>query len=246
MYLTDKNILVFDELDSTNNYARQMVAEKQVKDAVVLAHYQQKGKGQQGNFWESEKGKNLTFSLVSTTDYLHATKQFYISKVVSVALVNWMSTEAEDVRIKWPNDIYVGKKKVAGILIENTIKGQKLDTSIIGIGLNLNQKKFYSDAPNPVSLKQLSGKDYAIELVLQQLLQSIDEQLNLLRGFKFTEIDDQYLEHLYLYKKWSWYKKDGKTFEARIVGIGEFGQLQLETKQSEILEFMFKEVEFVI
>ncbi|HYQ56854.1 MAG TPA: biotin--[acetyl-CoA-carboxylase] ligase, partial [Draconibacterium sp.] len=131
MFLTDKNIILLSEVDSTNNYAKQLVAEKAHSGTVVLAQYQKNGRGQVGNFWESEAGKNLLFSLILYPAFLDAGKQFYISKVVSLALVEVLNECIIDVKIKWPNDIYVGDKKIAGILIENTMKGNKLESSVI-------------------------------------------------------------------------------------------------------------------
>lgn len=245
MFLTDQNIIVLKEVDSTNNYAKQLIADKVEEGTVVLAQYQNAGKGQQGNFWESTAGKNLLFSLILYPNFLAAGKQFYISKVVSLALVNILKKELENVTIKWPNDIYIGEKKVAGILVENSIKGSLLDSSIIGIGLNLNQETFTSDAPNPVSLKQITGKSYDVQLVLNEFYKECNLLLNDLKEAKFKSIDEAYFSSLFRNSTWSLFRKNGKKFEARIIGIGEFGQLQLEQKSGEISTFMFKEVEFV-
>ncbi|MCY1720363.1 biotin--[acetyl-CoA-carboxylase] ligase [Prolixibacteraceae bacterium Z1-6] len=246
MFLTDKNIIVLNEVDSTNNYAKQLIADKAGEGTVVLAHYQNSGKGQQGNFWESEAGKNLLFSLILYPGFLDAAKQFYISKAVSLALVQVVKKEISDVHIKWPNDIYVGNKKIGGILIENTIKGSKLDSAIIGIGLNLNQENFISGAPNPVSLKQLTGKEYNAKEVLKDFLIRFNDLMGELQNGFFETIEKNYLAGLFRYNEWSLFRKDGKEFTARIAGIGEFGQLQLEKRSGDVEAFLFKEVEFVI
>jgi len=246
MFLTDNNIIVLKEVDSSNNYAKHLVDRGVENGTVVLAHFQQTGRGQVGNFWESEAEKNLLMSLILYPKFLEAGKQFSISKAISLALVKWLENETENVAVKWPNDIYVGDKKIAGILIENTIKGRGLDSSIVGIGLNLNQEIFTSGAPNPVSLKQLTGKTYDIKEVLHELLLIFQSSITDIENGDLEKIDRAYFEKLYRGEEWHLYRKEGVEFEARISGIGEFGQLQLENRSGEILEFMFKEVEFVI
>ncbi len=246
MILTNKNSIVLKEIDSTNNYAKQLLARKVEEGTVVLAHYQNRGKGQQGNFWESEADKNLLFSLILYPYFLEAGEQFYLSKIVSLALVNVLKNEVDEVSIKWPNDIFVGKKKIAGILMENSIKGNSLETSIVGVGVNLNQEKFLSDAPNPVSLKQITGKEYSPRNTLNDYLVSFYSLLEKLKAGDFAAINKAYLSNLFRYGKWAKFRKEGVEFEARIIGIGSFGQLQMEERSGEISEFMFKEVEFVI
>jgi BirA family biotin operon repressor/biotin-[acetyl-CoA-carboxylase] ligase len=246
MILTSKNIITLKETDSTNNYAKQLIVKKVEEGTVVLAHYQQQGRGQQGNFWESEAHKNLLFSLILYPGFIDAGKQFYVSKIVSLALCAVLRKEVANVTVKWPNDIYVGTKKIAGILIENTIKGMSLETSIIGVGLNLNQTSFTSSAPNPVSLTQLTQKEYISGDVLNEFLIELNTLLQHLKGGRFEWIDKLYLESLFRFEEWNTFRKDGRAFEARIIGVGEFGELQVEEKSGAISSFMFKEIEFVI
>ena len=246
MKFSDKNIIVLNKVDSTNNYAKQLIADKAEEGTVVLAHCQKNGKGQQGNFWESESNKNLTFSLILYPNWLGAGKQFYMSKVVSLALAEVLKTKVENVSIKWPNDIYVKNKKVAGILIENTIKGATIDSAIIGVGLNVNQESFVSNAPNPISLKQITGKNFETEVILNEFLAVFYSIMNELQIGCVQKIDNAYFSTLFKKNEWSKYRKDGKEFKAKIVGIGDFGQLRLEEESGLISEFMFKEVEFVV
>lgn len=246
MFLTDKNIIVFNELDSTNNYAKQLVKEKAAQGTVVLAHYQESGRGQVGNFWESECGKNLLFSLILYPGFLEAGKQFYISKVVSLALAKVLKQHLDDVKIKWPNDIYVGEKKIAGILIENTVKGMALDSSIVGVGVNINQEHFHSDAPNPVSMKQVLKKEFDIHDILKAFLLKLEDYIEVLREGRLEIVDSEYLQLLFRNKGLHRYRKAENEFSARIAGIGSFGQLQLEEPNGNVTEYMFKEVEFVI
>ena len=244
---TDKKIIFLNEVESTNNYANQLILSNAAEeDTVVLTHYQKKGRGQLGNHWESEAGKNLLASIILYPELLKAGKQFYLSKIVSLSIVEYLKREVADVSVKWPNDIYIGTKKIAGILIENSIKGNYLFTSILGIGLNLNQKMFLSDAPNPVSLTQLTGKEYEIEKVVSDIFRLIQAWYQKIQRGNFAEIDSAYLSILFRNGEWSQYSKNGISFEAKIIGIGEFGQLQLENREGVISEYVFKEIEFIL
>lgn len=245
MFLTGRNIIILDEVDSTNNYAKQLVSDGTENGTVVLAHFQTRGKGQPGNFWESEAEKNLLTSITLYPVFLEAARQFLISKIVSLSLLELLKNEVEDISIKWPNDIYIGSRKVAGILIENAIKGSALDYSIVGIGLNLNQMEFCSKAPNPVSLRQLTGKTYDVQETLKTFLGVFRRWYSLLESGCFQHIDSAYMSHLFGFNQWRNFRKDNHVFEARIAGVGEFGQLQLEEGSGKIKEYMFKEVEYI-
>ena len=158
------HIIRLDNVDSTNTYLSG-IASNSPHGTCVLADRQSAGRGQRGNTWESEPGKNLTFSVLLRPDGLHASQQFRISQAVSLAITDTLDgflPEGIEAKVKWPNDIYVGNRKICGILIENTLCGAAIQHSIIGIGLNINQRDFLSDAPNPVSLYQLTRKDTCI------------------------------------------------------------------------------------
>jgi BirA family transcriptional regulator, biotin operon repressor / biotin---[acetyl-CoA-carboxylase] ligase len=244
---TDKNVIFLNDVGSTNNYANQLIVSKQaVEGTVVLACYQKEGKGQRGNTWESEAGKNVLMSIVLFPEFLAAENQFMISKVVSLALVEFLRKETAEVSIKWPNDLYVGSKKIAGILIENGVKGRNLFSSVLGIGLNLNQEKFISGAPNPVSLRQITGKDYEFEKVANEITDLVFEGYRKLKVGDNESINVQYFETLFRKDTWCKYRREGIEFVARIIGIGDYGQLRLEDKNGIVSEYMFKEVEFVI
>ncbi len=244
--MSDSKYIILNEIESTNNYANQLILSNAAEEGtVVLAHYQIKGKGQGKNNWESEYGKNLLMSLVMFPKFLPAENQFMISKVVSIALIEFLKNETELVSIKWPNDIYVDDRKIAGILIENSVKGQNLSSSVLGIGLNLNQQFFMSDAPNPVSLGQITGKNYKIERVAKIVVECIQKWYVKLKENQLSEINNNYFSLLYRCKGWWNFRERDKVFEARIAGIGEFGQLMLELHTGERKEFTFKEIEFV-
>ncbi len=245
--MTNKKTIFLTEVESTNNYANQLVLSKAAEHGtVVLAQHQKKGKGQQGNSWESEAEKNLLASIILFPRFLPAGKQFYLSKIASLAITKFLQSETNQISIKWPNDIYIGNKKVAGILIENAVKGQNLSSSVVGIGLNLNQEIFVSDAPNPVSLKQITGNDYDVKKVAELIADNINFWYLQLENGNFEEIDTAYLSALFRLNEWGVFVKQEKQFEARIKGIGEFGHLMLEERNGVITEYMFKEVEFVI
>ena len=159
-------ILSFDELSSTNVWLYDKISEKNdISDTVVVAAHQTAGRGMDKNRWESEAGKNLLFSIALNVNFLEAENQFTISQAVSVAIVDVLSQfiDNQQLFIKWPNDIYFGDKKLAGMLIQNTVEGRMMGTSIIGIGLNVNQMEFSKDIPNPISLKMILGKDFDLE-----------------------------------------------------------------------------------
>jgi len=223
-----------------------LVSDKYREGTVVLAQYQVRGRGQAGSYWESEAGKNLLFSLILEPKFLDASKQFYLSMAVSLAMVQMLKKHISEACIKWPNDIYSGNKKIAGILIENIIKGSSIDRSVVGIGLNVNQEKFVSDAPNPVSMKQLSGKDFKPEAILDEFLKKLDHWYFLLQQNDFEQIEKEYLARLFRNNEWHQYRDPNGEFTAKIVGIREFGKLRLEDQSGKIRTYMFKEVEFIL
>ena len=156
-------LIALDETDSTNRYISQLCNELQESVAeltTVTAEFQTAGKGQRGNTWEAERGKNLLFSFVLYPTFLEARRQFILSQIVSLSIKEELDRWSDEITIKWPNDIYWRDKKICGILIENDLSGHFIGRSISGIGININQNEFHSDAPNPVSLKQITGQEH--------------------------------------------------------------------------------------
>jgi BirA family transcriptional regulator, biotin operon repressor / biotin---[acetyl-CoA-carboxylase] ligase len=247
--MNEKRIFRYDSLDSTNTETLKMIVEKDLPEyTVITAREQTSGRGQEDNTWESEPGMNLTFSMVLYPRFLDAGMQFRLSKVLALAVWKTVSDILlqSPVTIKWPNDIYIGDRKVAGILIQNSILGQVLETSIAGIGLNVNQRIFRSGAPNPVSLSMASGKEYDLELVLDQLIANIERYYKLLKSGRYDEIDSLYFDKLYRKNVMSNFRKDGEIIQARIKGLSEYGHLLLETTDGLIVEAEIKEIEFII
>ena len=242
-----KNFIVLDEIDSTNNYANHLIEAGTAENGtVVLASYQKKGRGQRNNYWESACGENLLASFILFPALLEASDQFYLSKVASLALVRWLSTKTTGVSIKWPNDIYVGQKKIAGILIETSVKGNTLYSAVVGIGLNLNQTQFSSNIPNPVSLKTVTHMEYNALQVARELLAVFMNLYHELESGSFLKTDNAYFNHLFRRNEWAWYREKGELIEGRISGIGPYGQLLLEVRSGAVHSYLFKEIEFIV
>ncbi|MDO8928149.1 MAG: biotin--[acetyl-CoA-carboxylase] ligase, partial [Bacteroidota bacterium] len=187
-------IIRIPSADSTNNYANgQLQANTLPEGTVFLAYEQTAGRGQLKNFWESEPGKNLTFSIVVFPDFLDIRRQFMLSKVVTLGIYTALGKYVDKLRIKWPNDIYAGDQKLGGILIENSIMYSSIKSSVIGIGINVNQTDFKSNAPNPVSLKNLTNQQFDGEVVLSEILSGIDRYYSLLRDGAEEQIDREFI-----------------------------------------------------
>ena len=241
----DIKIIEVDEVNSTNKYLQELIDGGESSDFVcVRAQYQTDGRGQMGNGWESEKGENLTFSLAIQPDFIHPVDQYILSQMVSMAIKEVLDFYAEDICIKWPNDIYWKEKKVAGILIENSLSGDSIDYSVIGIGLNVNQKVFNSNAPNPISLQTISPKSVDIELLFNELLASIQKWYNLLANRSFEKIRQSYFDALYRVDGYHRYSDAEGRFSARIKSVSNDGCLHLMTEEGEERSYYFKEVVF--
>ena len=162
----------FKTLESTNQYLQNLLNEGvDIVNNIVVTDFQTSGKGQGKNVWQSEDGKNLLFSVALDMSFLKAENQFLLTQMVSVTMINVLKKylPEESLFIKWPNDIYFKDKKIAGILIKNEIKGMMMGTSIIGIGLNVNQTSFDENLPNPISMKTITGNDFELETILNDI-----------------------------------------------------------------------------
>ena len=240
-------IIRLTETDSTNNYLREWsVKDKLPEGSLVIADFQTAGKGQVGNSWESEAGKNLMFSLLLYPDFLPANRQFLISQIASLSVKETLEDYTDSVTVKWPSDIYWKDRKICGMLIENDLSGQHLYCSIIGIGLNINQEFFRSDAPNPVSLIQITGKTYDREVVLSRFLRIFFRYYFLLLQEREEEIRAAYMAALYRGDGYYPYADGNGRFEARIHAIEPTGHLILQLRSGEQRRYAFKEVTTVI
>ncbi|MFZ4581270.1 MAG: biotin--[acetyl-CoA-carboxylase] ligase [Paludibacter sp.] len=230
---------------STNILLKEKVKTETLPEFfAVRTAFQSAGKGQVGNSWESEKGKNLLFSILLYPHHIAIDKQFVISQIVSVAIINTLNEFCKGFEIKWPNDIYFGNKKVGGILIENNLRASRIEYSIIGIGININQKIFKSDALNPISLAQILGKNVSIKTVYSKITNQIKEIYQLPN---YIPVNESYLKELFHSQGIFRFKIPQSTeFEASIFEIKDDGQLIFKTKNGVLKGFYFKEVEFVI
>lgn len=243
-------IIELAETPSTNSYLAQH-ADELPDDTVVVAHTQTAGRGQRGNSWEAEPGKNLTFSLLLRPGFVKAAEQFLISRAVSVGIAKTIQRFArgsEEVCIKWPNDIYVESQKIAGILIENSLMGSTIARSIVGIGLNVNQLQFMSDAPNPVSIIHLCGEETPLRPLLEEVVSSILGQVDKLRTPEGRmEVSSDYDSMLWRRDGLHPYvTAAGEPFMAELVGIAPDGIMTLRDEDGRERHFAFKEVHFVI
>lgn len=256
--MIDVRVNWFDEIDSTNSQAHR--CRHEASDFTVwAAEFQTAGRGQRGNTWESAVGENLTFSILFKPSNFLATRQFELSQVVALGVVDYLSTHGIEAKIKWPNDIYIGDKKICGILIENIVSGATLSVCIAGIGLNLNQTIFRSDAPNPTSLltelgRQTGQLDPRHELAT--LLQCIADIYFPLTDPTVSDpvqashptLEERYLSLLYRLDELHTYidLTTGETFRGYIRGIEKNACLRIETETGTIKSFAFKELKYII
>ena len=233
-------IIHIDETDSTNRWLKDYA--KGQNPCAVVADYQTAGRGCGTNTWESERGKNLLFSLLLHPENLPANEQFQISMAISLAIVDALGQLVGDLSIKWPNDIYWRNGKLAGILIENTLKGSFVKDSVIGVGLNVNQRTFQSNAPNPVSLWQITGQETDREQLLKDILQAFDNQ----KDTKGADpLAPRYMQMLYRRKGFHPYTDKNGVFMAQITGVEDDGHLLLLDDNGKQRRYAFKEVVFI-
>ena len=237
-----------NETHSTNSYLRELIMreKEQPEGTVVITDYQTAGRGQKGNSWESERGKNLTFSILLHPNHIPPGKQFILSQLISIAIVKVLKEYDRYFSRKWPNDIYWKEKKIAGMLIEVDLTGSSLSNAIIGIGININQRHFKSDAPNPVSLTQITGKEHNLSELLEKILDSIVDAYNKYSPDNEEEIRQKYMALLFRNKGVYPYLYGEEIFNASIEGIEPNGQLILKKENGSIHTFAFKEISFVI
>ena len=271
-------VIHIDETDSTNGWLREFATDEHGitlkndfrdvrrdfreipchSDAniTVVAEYQTAGKGCGSNTWESEKGKNLTFSVLLHPTEIRANWQFRISEAVSVALCetlehyfrplspsdSYPELGEQEVTIKWPNDIYVGDLKICGILIENRLKGSTITDSIVGIGLNVNQREFWSDAPNPVSIYQLTGEETDREALLQAFLKELSKAMEM----EPEALAQAYRSRLYRREGMHRFSDSHGVFEAKVLNVLDDGRLVLLDTEGKARMYAFKEVQFCI
>ena len=235
-------------MPSTNQYLFDLISHEDVTEGLVInTDNQTAGKGLGINIWESSPNMNLSFSLLLKPEFLKPNNQFIITQIVSLAIIKVCrkNLSNENINIKWPNDIYAGDKKLAGILVQNIIKANIISHSVIGIGLNVNQEKFISDAPNPVSMVQLSGIQFSKKKLLNEILFEIKQNYSRLRVYPVSSwLNSNYLENLYRINQEHYYTDKNGKFKGEIIGIDDYGQLKIKKEDGQISLYAYKEVEF--
>ena len=242
-----QNILKISETDSTNLYLRKLLNDSDLPDFFcVSADFQMSGRGQQGTIWESNRGENLLFSFLIHSEKIPLEKQFLLSEIVSIGICNALRNSNLDTKIKWANDIFYQDKKLAGILIETIISGDKMKYAIVGVGLNVNQIEFSKDLSNAISMRQILDKEVDCQAILENILTEI---YNLFETFDVNNSEDlqkKYFELLYRNSGYHLFEKKGEKFYAKILSVAPDGCLKLLTDKGLEKSFYFKEVKFVI
>jgi BirA family biotin operon repressor/biotin-[acetyl-CoA-carboxylase] ligase len=239
-------VIYLEETDSTSREMRiRAEAGKLTNESAVMAGFQTAGRGQSGTNWESEAGRNLTCSILYCPLHLPAAQSFAVVEMAALSVKNMLDRHVLGVTVKWPNDIYWMSGKIAGILIENEIDGNRIVRSIIGIGLNLNQTVFRGDAPNPVSLSQITGVEYDPEEMLRQLRIEFHPFVGLLASGGQEAIHREYVQAQYRNGGFHPFEDAGGRFEARLRDIEPSGHLLLEHRDGAVSRYAFKEVRYV-
>jgi len=235
-------------VDSTNSYASEMLRQMRPTEGTIIYSFEQKnGRGQRGSTWHGEPNKNVAFSLILHPSFLQAGEQFLLTKMASLAVSDLMAELLRGGRsrisVKWPNDVYADDKKIAGMLIENSIGNHSIQSSVIGIGLNVNQD-FTGEEFNAASLKMISGEEYDLKTVVERLCEFIEARYLQLKANKREQLGRDYLGRLYRLEEWRNYSSSGEDFEGRIKNVSAAGRLQVELRSAEIKEFDLKEIIF--
>lgn len=241
------NKLFFQNLPSTNSYALDLLKKSKLPEGtIVYTNYQSAGKGYSDNKWESEDGKNLLISIILYPSFVKPEDQFFISMAVSLGVCDFLMRYIPECSIKWPNDIWVKNDKIAGLLLESSLSENQIEVTVAGIGLNINQKKFLSNAPNPVSLNQLTGEFYDLSSSLEKLSADLDKRYKQLIGGNWEEIKKEYVSKLYRLNEWHKFRDKNGYFTGRVLTVGDFGRLLIERKTGGKSEYSFKETEFIL
>jgi BirA family biotin operon repressor/biotin-[acetyl-CoA-carboxylase] ligase len=240
------HIIHLSEINSTNDFAKELISKQfPVEFTVISCDYQTKGKGQHSNVWHSDKAKNLTFSLITYPTHIQIDNQFYLSKLISLGIIDYLESKKIECKIKWPNDIYYENKKICGILIENTISGTILKTAVIGIGININQTEFPKDLPNAVSLSGILKKQFNLNEELELLLNFLIMRYMNSHKINFTIINEAYHKHLYKINQPALFKDKNGIFEGTVCETLHDGRIIIETLDKKVNIYNFKELEFL-
>jgi BirA family biotin operon repressor/biotin-[acetyl-CoA-carboxylase] ligase len=239
------NIIELDTIDSTNSYAKKLIAEdKNIPETLIFSHNQVKGRGIGSNIWYTEDNKNLIFSIIKFPG-IKIEDHFIMSMAVSLAICDYIHFKGIFPLIKWPNDIFINGKKVCGILIENSFYGDIIKSSIIGVGINLNQTFFPDILHNAVSISNVTKQQYDLKTEINIVSEIISEKINSLKVITFDDLKKEYLSVLLRYNELCKYKAGNVIFEGRIIDVKKSGHVVIEKITGELSEFYFKEIEYI-
>lgn len=241
-----QHYIYLPQVDSTNTWCRHRLSGSHPlpEGMVVQAGQQTEGRGQMGNVWQAAPGENLTFSCVLYPEFLSPTRQFFLTMVASLSIAYLLDSMIEGVFIKWPNDIYTGRHKIAGILIENGWMSNKIQHSIVGIGININQRNFKGIKATSLLLE--TGQHFPLEKIMERWCGFFNDLYNTLKMGKMEELTTQYYQRLWGYQKVVEYYKNGEAYQGTIQGVNELGQLIMDEDGGGRQLFNFKEISFVI
>ena len=241
---TQVKLMKFGVIASTNDLAKELIQNQQAEEGIVVwADEQTNGRGQQGTTWESQSAQNVLCSLVLQPSFLSIEQQVYLNMAIALALCEAIQTFVpQKVAIKWPNDIYVEERKVAGILIENTLQGNTLKYAIIGFGINTNQNTYVND--QATSILMLSGVEVNREGVLAEVLNQIERQYTLLRLKQFDRLKSNYHQNLLGWNQLRTFDAGDGPFQAHVEGVDEHGRLMLK-REDKIHYYLVKQVKWL-
>ena len=239
-----KHVLFLPECHSTNDRALELIRCGQAGEgSIVICDHQTAGRGQRGNTWETEPGRNLTFSLVLKPGFLDISEQFYLNMVISNCILSVFQDYLPDLHVKWPNDLVIpGKGKIGGVLIENILNSSAWEFSVVGIGLNINQRMFGTSKATSMAL--ITGGHYDLEELFKLLISHIERGVVSLKKGKMEGVMKDYLGHLFLKDQWAIFKESGVEFEGKIFGVSREGKLQMRLRDGRVRIFGTKEISF--
>jgi len=239
----DFHLIELEEVDSTNLYASRLLQKQPVREGTVISAVSQTaGKGQGGNSWLSEPGKNLTFTLIWNPRFIPADQQFLLSQAVALGVSDFLSLFTDEVSVKWPNDIQIQGRKAAGILIQHTVQGEWLENTIAGIGINMNQIVFPASLPNPVSLAEILKRPVDLRESLMQVLACLDQRYGQLRSREHEVIRQDYLRMLQGFGEEQLFMVDGRRVPGVITGTDSFGRLLVKHSGDGVIAYSHGEI----
>lgn len=243
-----KPTIELEHIDSTNVYAAELVSTGNPSEGTVIyAHHQTQGIGQFGREWSTEEGKNITLSIILKPTFIPALYQYDLTKLAALAVAQWLENYIDkEIYIKWPNDIYVERKKIGGILIQNILSKNVLQYSIIGIGINVNQQHFDSSIPNPTSFLLETNKEYDLIDLRSHLYSNVEQNYLLAKRKGHDQLTEAYLERLFQLNEYKPYILNGnQEVMATIRNVERQGKLVLE-RNGGISSYSLNEVKHVI